>query len=131
MCFADKFPVRFLLSVFPALFFGMCSRFDLVSSVYLVTTAEFVADQSIWDTTTEVLYLQPMILHKHFDIFPPDWGMLRKSRYVHCFLKEYNNTNCSTTVLMTVAPSVDFPLFRLDACPVSFMSFTLCLIAKL
>ena len=30
----------------------------------------------------EALDLQPMILHKRFDIFPPDWGMLRKSRYV-------------------------------------------------
>ena len=25
----------------------------------------------------EVLYLQPMIPPKRFDIFPPDWGMLR------------------------------------------------------
>ena len=28
----------------------------------------------------EVLYLQPMIPPKSFDIFPPDWGMLRRSR---------------------------------------------------
>ena len=27
----------------------------------------------------EVLYLQPMIPPKRFDIFPPDWGMLRRS----------------------------------------------------
>ena len=27
----------------------------------------------------EVLYLQPMIPPKLFDIFPPDWGMLRRS----------------------------------------------------
>ena len=26
----------------------------------------------------EVLYLQPMILPKRFDFFPPDWGMLRR-----------------------------------------------------
>ena len=33
----------------------------------------------------EVLYLQPMIppTSKRFDIFPPDWGMLRRSRCVH------------------------------------------------
>ena len=31
MCFADNFPVRILLSVFPSFFLGMCSRFDLVS----------------------------------------------------------------------------------------------------
>ena len=30
----------------------------------------------------EVLSLQPMIPPKRFDIFPPDWGMLRRSR---CF----------------------------------------------
>ena len=70
-----------------------------------------------------------MILPNRFDIFPPDWGMLRRSRCVHFFLN--NNTNCSTTILMTVAPSVDFPLFRLDAYPVLFMSLTLYLIAKL
>ena len=27
----------------------------------------------------EVLYLQPTIPPKRFDIFPPDWGMLRRS----------------------------------------------------
>ena len=31
----------------------------------------------------EVLYLQPIIPpNKRFDIFPPDWGMLRRSRRV-------------------------------------------------
>ena len=30
----------------------------------------------------EVLYLQPMIPSKRFDISPPDWGMLRRSRSV-------------------------------------------------
>ena len=28
------------------------------------------------------LYLQPMIPTERFDIFPPDWGMLRRSRCV-------------------------------------------------
>ena len=32
------------------------------------------------------LSLQPMIPPKHFDIFLPDWGMLRRSRYVQIFL---------------------------------------------
>ena len=36
---------------------------------------------------TEVLYLQPMIIPKRFDIFPPDWGMLKRSRCVQIFLK--------------------------------------------
>ena len=31
-------------------------------------------------------YLQPMIPPTRFDIFSPDWGMLRRSRYVHFFL---------------------------------------------
>ena len=34
----------------------------------------------------EVLYLQPMIPPKHFYIFRPDWGVLRRSRYVQVFL---------------------------------------------
>ena len=34
----------------------------------------------------EVLYLQPMIPPKRFDIFPPDWGMLRRFRRVQIFL---------------------------------------------
>ena len=34
----------------------------------------------------EVLSLQPVILPKHFDIFSPCQGMLRKSSCVHIFL---------------------------------------------
>ena len=34
----------------------------------------------------EVFYLQPMIPPKCFDIFPPDWGVLRRSRRVLIFL---------------------------------------------
>ena len=34
----------------------------------------------------KVLYLQPMIPPKRFDIFPPDRGMLRRSRCVQIFL---------------------------------------------
>ena len=33
------------------------------------------------------LSLQPMIPPKRFDIFPPDWGMLRRSRRVLIFLE--------------------------------------------
>ena len=32
------------------------------------------------------IYLQPMIPPKRFDIFPPDWGMLRRSRCVQIFI---------------------------------------------
>ena len=34
----------------------------------------------------EVLYLQPMLPPKRFDIFPPDWGMLIRSRRVQIFI---------------------------------------------
>ena len=34
----------------------------------------------------EGLYLQPMIPPKRFDIFPPDWWMLSRSRCVQIFL---------------------------------------------
>ena len=33
------------------------------------------------------LSLQPMIPPKRFDIFPPDWGMLRRSRRIQIFLE--------------------------------------------
>ena len=36
------------------------------------------------------LYLQPMIPPKRFDIFPPNWGMLRRSRCVQIFLLNDN-----------------------------------------
>ena len=36
----------------------------------------------------EVWSLQPMIPPKRFDIFPPDWGMLRRSRCVRTFLQK-------------------------------------------
>ena len=38
----------------------------------------------------QVLYLQPiMIPPKRFDISPPHWGMLRRSRCVQIFLKTF------------------------------------------
>ena len=44
MSFAGYFLVRSLLSAFPA-YLGTYFRFDLFGSVYLATTAGFVADQ--------------------------------------------------------------------------------------
>ena len=43
---------------------------------------------SINSSTSETrgFVLQPMIPPKRFDIFPPDWGMLRRSRCVQSFL---------------------------------------------
>ena len=37
-----------------------------------------------------VLYLQPMIPPKRFDIFPPDWGMLRRSRCCVCVFSSHS-----------------------------------------
>ena len=36
----------------------------------------------------EVLSLQPMVPPKRFDTFPPDWGMLRRSRIQYIYLLE-------------------------------------------
>ena len=47
----------------------------------------------------DVLSLQPMIPSKRFDIFPPDWGMLRRSRRVQIFLQStttYDRAVCCT-----------------------------------
>ena len=60
MSFAGYILVRCLLSVFPA-FLGTCSGLTWFGSVYLITTAEFVADQLMLDkqqtTTTIPKYL--------------------------------------------------------------------------
>ena len=51
----------------------------------------------------EVLSFQPMILPKRFDISPPDWGMLRRSRCVQIFLQTVDNfspeSGCSEGLL--------------------------------
>ena len=38
--------------------------------------------------------LQSMIPPKRFDIFPPDWGMLRRSRCVQIFLETSLSRQC-------------------------------------
>ena len=45
----------------------------------------------------EVMSLQSMIPPKSFEIFPPDWGMLRMSRCVQIFLQTQFVHNFSTT----------------------------------
>ena len=44
----------------------------------------------------EVFYVWPMIPSKRFDIFPPDWGMLRRSRCVQIFL--YTQRTCQKKI---------------------------------
>ena len=44
----------------------------------------------------EVWSLEPMIPPKRFDIFPPDWGMLRRSRCVQIFLYKHDQSRCSS-----------------------------------
>ena len=41
----------------------------------------------LFERHEEVLYLQPMIPPKRFNIFPPDWGMFRRFRRVQIYLK--------------------------------------------
>ena len=47
MSFAGYFPARFLLSAFPFFLSGYVQGLVWFGSVYLVTTARFVADQSM------------------------------------------------------------------------------------
>ena len=54
-------------------------RSDVSSNIILLSGNPFECHE-------EVLFLQPMIPPKRFDIFPPDWGMLRRSRCAHIFL---------------------------------------------
>ena len=62
----------------------------------LIMTVGFSPTLYCWSNVTssgnpikcreDVLSLQPMIPPKRFDIFPPDWGMLRRFRCVPIFL---------------------------------------------
>ena len=76
----------------------------------------------------EVLYLQPLIPPKRFDISPPDWGMLRRSRCVLIFLS-LNNIKLSASSFyffpleMELFPSVFEPLpFSLCTESMSYVS---------
>ena len=60
---------------------GFCLRYYTVDPMLLPSGNPFKYHE-------EVLYLQPMIPPKRFDIFPPDWGVLRRSRCVQIFLKK-------------------------------------------
>ena len=51
-------------------------------SVHHISGNPFKCYQEVW-------YLQPMIPPKRFDIFPPDWGMVRRSRCVQIFLSTH------------------------------------------
>ena len=53
----------------------------------------------------EVLHLQPMVPPKRFDISPPAWGMLRRSRCVQIFLQiQYTS---SARCIRYVEPSLE------------------------
>ena len=60
----------------------------------------------------EVLYLQPMILPKRFDISPPDWGMLRRSRCVQIFLETSLTRQCLERRARFFLQTPDCVLFR-------------------
>ena len=71
----------------------------------------------------EVLSLQPMISPKRFDVFIPDWGMLRRSRGVQIFL--YTMPDCLRLCLFLL---IFFSrAFRTVAASLSFVSY--CLVA--
>ena len=58
----------------------------LLPDIILLTQSMLLPWRNPFKCHEEVLYLQPMIPPKRFDIFPPDWGMLRRSRRAHIFL---------------------------------------------
>ena len=62
-------------------------------------------NKSLCRDTKQNLYLQPMIPPKRFDISPPDWGMLRRSRCVQIFL--YKTLRYLYIILLI--PVVAFP----------------------
>ena len=58
----------------------------LLPDIILLTQCYYHRGTRLNAMKKEVLYLQPMIPPKRFDILPPDWGMLRRSRRVLIFL---------------------------------------------
>ena len=61
-------------------------RTVVFSQYYTVDPALLQLSGNPFKCYEEVFYLQPMIPPTRFDIFPPDWGMLRRSRCVQSFL---------------------------------------------
>ena len=65
------------------------------------------------------LYLQPILISpKRFDMYPPDWGMLRRSRCVQIFLLNTMNSFCPYRQCSHLNILTSFPL-RVDAQKVS------------
>ena len=62
---------------------GTSNRLDIVLSSFFGLAVSHIQRIGCHE---EVLYLQPMIPPKGFDVFPPGWGMLRRSRCVQIFL---------------------------------------------
>ena len=61
----------------------------------------------------EVLYLQSMTPPtKRFDIFPPDWGMLRRSRCVQIFLETSLTRQCLERRVLNFLQTPDYVLFK-------------------
>ena len=60
----------------------------------------------------EVLYLQPMIPPKRFDIFLSDWGMLRRFRYVQIFLETSLTRQCLERRVLIFLQTPDCVLFQ-------------------
>ena len=46
--------------------------------IILLTQCYYIPSGNPFKCPEQVLSSQPMILPKRFDIFPPDWGMLRR-----------------------------------------------------
>ena len=51
----------------------------LLPGIILLPHVTMIPSGNPFKCHEEVLYLQPTIPSKRFDIFPPDWGMLRRS----------------------------------------------------
>ena len=62
------------------LVFGLTPRYYTVDPMLLPSGNPFKCHEKV------LYFLQPMIPPKRFDIFSPDWGMLRRFRCVQIFL---------------------------------------------
>ena len=63
-----------------------CTASRWVSPRYYTVDPMLLPSGNPFKCHQEILYLQPLIPPKRFDISPPDWGMLGRSRCVQIFL---------------------------------------------
>ena len=72
----------------PCMAINVSVQYDggFLPDIILLTQSMLLSSGNPFKGHEEVLYFQLLIPPKRFDISPPDWGMLRRSRCIQIFL---------------------------------------------